>query len=138
MKKLELILLVDDDFVMNFYNEDLLVRMDVSHKIHTVKDGQEALDYILKQGDYKGNNDPKPCLIILDINMPRMNGFEFLDNYNTLDQQLQAQAIVCMLTTSLHHEDRNKADNYPMISSYLSKPLDEEKVNHILTKQFAF
>lgn len=137
MKKLELILLVDDDFVTNFYNEDLLERMDIAHKIHTAKDGQEALDFILKKGDYKDNKDSKPCLILLDINMPRMNGFEFLEVYKNIDTNLRAQAVVCMLTTSLNHEDKIKADNYPVISSYLSKPLNEEKIQHILTEQFA-
>ncbi len=136
MKKIGLILLVDDDDIANFYNEDLLTGMNVAEQITIVNDGHEALEYLLKRGQYKDNTDPLPCLIFLDINMPKMNGFEFLDAYSQEKDHEKVKQIVCMLTTSLHHKDQEKAESYSEISAYLSKPLDEEKVQSIIEQLF--
>ncbi len=136
MKKLDLILLVDDDPIVNFYNEDLLKGMDIAETIEIVKDGQEALDFILKQGDYLSASHGSPNLIFLDINMPRMNGFEFLEKCKEFDIIDKIETIVCMVTTSLHDDDQKKAEEYKEISAYVSKPLDEEKVHNILETLF--
>ena len=58
--KLGQILLVDDDHIVNFYNEDLLGRMCIADQIGVVTDGQEALDFILKKGKYVDNTSPTP------------------------------------------------------------------------------
>ncbi|HKB44406.1 MAG TPA: hypothetical protein VKC90_08445, partial [Chitinophagaceae bacterium] len=75
-------------------------------------------------------------LIFLDINMPAMNGWEFLDKYNELDQQHKGKVITVMLTTSLNPDDKLKANDNPIISRFETKPLTSEKLHAILRKYF--
>ena len=132
-KKLNCILLVDDDLPTNFINERVLKKIDCSEKIIAVQGGFEALDY-LKSLDKE--NHPQPDLILLDINMPGMNGWEFLESYDRLDTNLKSKAIIVMLTTSLNPDERDRAQNIPQISGFLNKPLFAEGVSQILKENF--
>jgi CheY-like chemotaxis protein len=138
MKKLNCILLVDDDETTNFFNKHLLNKLGVADKIQVTQNGQDALDYLTNQGKYEGNQggNPIPDLILLDINMPVMNGFEFLEAYNKLDEENKSKAVICMLTTSLHQNDMEKAESYDQLSDYLYKPLNADNINAVIEKYF--
>lgn len=131
MKKLKHLLLVDDDPTTNFFNSHLIKKMDVFDHIHVATNGQEALDLIL---DLKANNEV-PDMIFLDINMPIMNGFEFLQEYEKLEDDIHS-VVVCMLTTSLAHEDLIKAQSFEMLNDYIDKPLYKEKIIELVRKYF--
>ena len=128
-KKLNCILLVDDNTADNRYHQIILKGMDITERIDVALDGEEALNYLKKE------NQTPPDLIILDINMPKVNGWEFLEAYHKLSPELKAKAIVVMLTTSENPEDKKKAEQFSEIRGFNSKPLTEEMVNEIL-KQF--
>jgi len=132
-RKLSCILLVDDDLPTNFINERVLKKIDCTEKIIAVQGGFEALEY-LKSTDKEKH--PQPDLIFLDINMPGMNGWEFLENYTHLNDTEKSKAIVVMLTTSLNPDEREKAKNIPQISAFLNKPLFIDGVNEILKQKF--
>ncbi len=132
-KKLNCILLVDDDMPTNFINERVLRKIDCTEKIIAVQGGFEALDY-LKSTDKE--KCPQPDLIFLDINMPGMNGWEFLENYNSLAKDQKSKAIIVMLTTSLNPDERDKADQIPQISGFLNKPLFADGVKKIIQEKF--
>ncbi|WP_010229082.1 response regulator [Gillisia marina] len=132
-KKLTCILLVDDDLPTNFINERVLRKIDCTEKIIAVQGGFEALEY-LKSTDKEKH--PQPDLIFLDINMPGMNGWEFLENYNQLEEDQKSKAIVVMLTTSLNPDERDKASEIPQISAFLNKPLFVDGVKKILQEKF--
>ncbi|WP_420583372.1 response regulator [Reichenbachiella sp.] len=133
MKKLNCVLLVDDDEPTNFLNEMLISQLDCTRSIVAVQSGREALDYLCteKEGQY-----PQPDLILLDINMPGMNGWEFLDKYNELDASKKGQVIIMMLTTSLNPDDEAKAQGINEIKSFLKKPLTKEDFLAILSEYF--
>jgi CheY-like chemotaxis protein len=119
------ILLVED-------NEDDIViiqrvfkRLKLTNPLFIVRDGKEAMDFLLNKGAYSNINDaPKPGLILLDINMPRMNGFEVLEN---MKKQEALKAIpVIMLTVSEREEDIVESFKNGAVS-YITKPMNFEQ-----------
>jgi len=137
-KKLNCVLLIDDDEPTNFISKMLIEEADCAGHIQVAQSGQAALNYLTNSEHFAGKNKDFPCpdLIFLDINMPAMNGWEFLDKYNELDQQHKGKVITVMLTTSLNPDDKLKANDNPVISRFETKPLTSEKLNTILRKYF--
>ena len=126
-------MLVDDDADDNFFHERVIRKNDAANTVIVKQTGMEALDYLKSKKDH---NDTHPDLIFLDINMPRMNGWEFLEEYNKLDKQFQSHAIVVMLTTSNNPDDRGKAELLNEVSEFKTKPLTKEMLAEILGKYF--
>jgi CheY-like chemotaxis protein len=133
MQKLSSILLVDDDSTTNFLNELLLKRLDVADKLLTALNGREALA-TLNATCLDASSDC-PSLILLDVNMPVMNGIEFLEVYAQLPAPQRESAVVIMLTTSLHSRDLERVQELP-VAGLVNKPLTKEKVEVILQKHF--
>ena len=123
------IILIDDDPIVNFYNEDLLSGMQISTEILVFERAEEALLYLKEE---TAPSEKVKSLIFLDINMPGMNGFEFLRAYKSLDEINKVDIVVCMLTTSLNAHDKERVTSLEIVSSYISKPLDEQKVEDLL------
>jgi CheY-like chemotaxis protein len=135
--KINCVLVIDDDEPTNFFTNIILEESGHVNHIKTVQSGVEALRYLLKSEETPGDPEayPKPDLILLDINMPAMNGWEFLTEYRNL--KIEDKVIVVMLTTSLIPEDKLKAEETPEISGFENKPLTVEKLTGILRKHFA-
>jgi CheY-like chemotaxis protein len=131
MSKLSSILLVDDDKTTNFLNQLLLNDLGITQQVLTAENGQEALRVIREQCE--SNNCP--ALILLDVNMPVMNGFEFLEAYAALDSSSKQSTIVIMLTTSLHPRDVKRLTGMP-IQGFLNKPLTKAMVQELIQKHF--
>jgi CheY-like chemotaxis protein len=131
MKKLHKIMLIDDDAITNFLNELLIKEMEIADEMIIASNGQEALDVLAAQ-NLEGFC---PELILLDINMPVMNGFDFLEKFDKLDFENKQSVIVIMLTTSLNPGDSKKAKQLN-VTDYLSKPLTKEGLNGISEKYF--
>ena len=130
MKKLECILLVDDDQVCNYINEDVIRHIDSSVKVHTALNGQRALDFIQAQ------DDGCPQLILLDLNMPVMDGFEFLDEFRNLPEEKKDHIAIVILTSSDYEKDMERARQYRVVSAYITKPLTPEKMVSIIEECF--
>jgi CheY-like chemotaxis protein len=131
MKKLNGILLVDDDKTTNFLNRLLLEDLAVANEVLVAENGREALR-LVEQQDKAG---ACPTLILLDINMPVMSGFEFLETYMRTEVSCKQSIVIIMLTTSLNPRDVNRLDAMP-IKGLLSKPLTRQKVHDLLQQHF--
>ena len=106
MKKVNCILLIDDNEADNVFHKIRITKADVTNHIEVATSGNAALDYIKKAGEPgQAETNPKPDIIFLDINMPGMNGFEFLEEYKKLDERLKSKVIIVMLTNSLGSTD---------------------------------
>ena len=131
--KLDCILLVEDDDTTNFYNQFLIENLGLANQIVVTSNGQEALEYLQRAGNGEATT---PDLILLDINMPVMNGFEFIEAYEQLPNEWKSKILVVMLTTSLHPNDVARAQGHPSIREYFFKPLLKEKLGELVEKYF--
>ncbi|MEO6540358.1 MAG: response regulator [Ferruginibacter sp.] len=129
-KKLNCILLVDDDGDDNYYHQILIKEMNIVDHIVTVGNGIEALDYLKKK------NEIPPDLIFLDINMPKMNGWEFLEHYKHLDIAHKAKVLILILTTSANPDDIKRSKAIEEVTGFESKPLSKELLMELLQKHF--
>lgn len=133
MKKLNSILLVEDDEASNFISQMVIKKLDCANHVQVAWNGTDALDYIKQCGELASQ---QPELILLDINMPGLNGWEFLDEYCKLIEKEKREVIVVMLTTSLNPDDKKRADSNPAIAGFRSKPLTAAVMEEILSLYF--
>jgi len=136
--KLNCILLVDDDEPTNFLNKMAVEELECTHHIKIIPGAREALDYLTCAGRPAPLNKdcPSPEIIFLDINMPAMDGWEFLQQYEALPDERKSSIIVIMLTTSFNPEDELKARNIPSVKEFRNKPLTANMLNDILKKYY--
>jgi CheY-like chemotaxis protein len=134
MPPLASVLLVDDDPTTNYLNKLLLTRMGVAGQVLVAENGEQALR-TLDQACRALGNATCPRLILLDMNMPVLNGIAFLEAYVQLPLAQQQPLVIVMLTTSLHPVDLARAQQLP-IAGFLTKPLTQEKVTALLQEHF--
>lgn len=137
--KLNCILLVDDDEGTNFYNEIIIDKANITNHVEITLNGKEAIEYITYSGEDHEDVTihPKPVLILLDINMPVMDGWEFLESFQKLKEKHKGKAIIVMLTTSSNPDDRTRAISTLNVADFKNKPLSAKILNEIMEKHFA-
>lgn len=114
------ILLVDDDPINNLINRRLISKVSLGEEVTEFLSGIVALEHI------RILTDPEPILIFLDINMPLMNGWEFLDQY--MQDYPNREDHIIILSSSIDFLDRLKAQDYHIVAGFLEKPLTLEKL----------
>jgi CheY-like chemotaxis protein len=136
--KLNCILLIDDDFATNFINKKIIQKVNIFEQIEVALNGKEALDYLSNKGKFESidNKYPKPQLILLDINMPVMDGWEFIEAYKNLDLVNKENIVIVMLSSSFNPADRAKAESIPEISAFRQKPMGREALLEIIGINF--
>jgi len=137
-QKLKCVLLIDDDEPTNFMSNMILEEADCTNHIQIVQSAKKALDYLSSPIDLHNEqtSHPYPELIFLDINMPAMNGWEFLERYSQLKQNDAQRPIIIMLTTSINPDDQLKAEKTPWIDGFENKPLTSKMVEKVMAKYF--
>jgi len=132
---LKSILFVDDDEISNLFNKIFIKKLNLEVEVNFALNGKEVID-MLKSAE----GDPTiliPCLIFLDIKMPIMNGWQFLEAYETdVSQEIRDKIAIVMLTTSEDEGDKVKAMKNPTVKAYLQKPLAEESILDLIGKYF--
>lgn len=134
MSALQEILLVDDNPADNFIHKSVIERLQAAVKVTVTEDGAQALDYLRQIAQSPQRQMPE--LIFLDINMPRMNGWEFLDQLEKMPDLMENTIVVMMLTTSLHPDDQAAADQRDELAGFLNKPLTRGSLQHLLSQHF--
>lgn len=124
--KYKMVMIIDDNEIDRYVGESVIRIHNFAEAVINVEAAKDALEYLIAHQDQP---ELLPQLIFLDINMPEMNGFEFLDEYEHLPDSIKTNCIVMMLTTSLHEEDKQKADTCKYVYRFLNKPLNPEKLN---------
>jgi CheY-like chemotaxis protein len=130
-KKYKRIFVVDDDEVNNFVTEKLLHQFDSDYEIIAYSNPLQAFEVLEKAKTGKANF---PDMILLDINMPGMDGFEFLMKMK--EYGLSDKIQVIMYSSSSHQDDQRKAKTYSNVIGYLEKPFSAQAYGRILDLSF--
>ena len=130
--KLSTILLIDDDSISNYITEELIREKGLCQTVITVTDGKQGLNYLqdILQANPAGL---RHVLVLLDLNMPVMDGFEFMEELEAL--QLHQQLTIAVLTSSDNHKDISQANNYHF-AAYLQKPLSINEISTVVAQRF--
>lgn len=115
------VMIIDDSEPDQYLAQHVIEEFDPNIKILSAYDGQEALDVLR-------DLPQQPDVIFLDINMPRMNGHEFLEEYETWDNR---SVIIIMLTSSDQDLDKEKSKAHNSVIDYFTKPLDVSKLKKV-------
>jgi CheY-like chemotaxis protein len=135
MKKIKTVLLIDDDEPTNFIHKKIIQSSDLVEAIFIAHSGQDALNFLSRK-DGQVNEKPIPELIFLDINMPAMDGWEFLTQYKDLKNKEIEKIVIVMLTTSLNSDDEMKAKEIKEVYGYKNKPLTRLMLEEIVINYF--
>lgn len=119
----KVICIIDDDPIYQFLINKIIDNSDASHDVLFFKNGKEALDYFML--DLEKN---LPEIILLDLEMPIMDGWDFL---NEIDKLQMENTAIYIVSSSISHEDRERAKSFPKIKGHFSKPIDSEKIEEI-------
>ena len=125
----ESILLVDDDEINNFISIKLIRKALFNADITACLNGKFAIDQLVEM--QRKGADKLPDYILLDINMPIMNGWEFLDEYKRLGLDPLGKTKIFIISSSVFSNDINKARSYPLVKSFISKPLSVDKIKEM-------
>lgn len=132
-RKLKSILLIDDREDCNYMHKMVIDDMDCAESIEIAYNGKQAIDF-LKENAEKALSQPE--IIFLDLNMPVMDGWEFLEEYHKIKKEIKNDPILVMLTTSLNPKDQERAAQNKDVKEYVTKFLDEESLSKIIKKYF--
>ncbi|CAD0006701.1 response regulator [Flavobacterium salmonis] len=137
--KLNCVLLIDDDFATNFINKKIVQKANITEHIQVALNGKEAIDYLCNKGKFESQEtiNPQPQLVFLDINMPVMDGWEFIKSYKILVSDERKKEIrIIMLTSSFNPADKAKADTIEEIADYRQKTLNVAMLHEVIKKHF--
>lgn len=122
------VLVIDDNETDRYIASRNLRKYAFADEIVTISSAKEALIYLKS---FTNNPELLPNFIFLDIRMPEMDGFEFLEQYAKLSEVIKLNSIIMMLTTSLNEEDHEKAKNNKYVKRFMNKPLDKENLESL-------
>lgn len=135
LDRLNSILLVDDDEASNFLHSIFINKLDLDVNINSALNGQEALDFILGKGQEKLE---LPCMVMLDLRMPVMDGWQFMKAYEeVVPKKLKEQITIVLVTISDNKEDKEKAVTNEYIADFSQKPLSDDTFKALIQKHFS-
>lgn len=128
MGKLKKVAVIDDDQVFQLIIKKQIEMNNFECEILSFFNGQEAFDFFQKNVE---NDEALPELVMLDVNMPVKNGWDFLQDYQTLPSEMRSKIKLYMVTSSVIQSDIDKANDNENIISFVSKPITNEKLTEI-------
>jgi CheY-like chemotaxis protein len=118
--------IVDDDAIFVFVLKKLLEKNGNFGRMVDFKNGNDAIDILFSK------ESQLPCVILLDLNMPIIDGWQFLDQLE--DSELKEQLNVYIMSSSIDRSDIEKSKNYSIVKDFISKPVNADKLDKILSE----
>ena len=131
-KKFYTVMLIDDNEIDNLINQKMIEAANITEHIFTHTGARSAIEF-LKNIEKVDNVAQQilPNVIFLDIDMPLMDGFQFLDEFDKLNDSTKSKCKIVMLTSSINPQDVNKSKEYSYVKKYINKPLSQENLEKI-------
>jgi len=130
MNPIKTICVIDDDMVYHFIIKKQIEHSRISEKVLTFPTGVMALEYLKSVA----GKPEQPEVVLLDINMPIMDGWDFLTYYKGIQDSFSKPVYICMVSSSLSPDDREKASRIETVSDFIVKPVTDEKLQNLLYK----
>lgn len=112
---------IDDDPIYQIIVKKIIEKSEMFTEIYSFKNGKDAIDNLYKSSE---NSESVPDIILLDINMPIMDGWEFMEELGLIKTKFINEIVVYIVSSSIAIEDKNKSKSYENILGYLSKPIN--------------
>ena len=126
------VMLIDDNEIDNLINQKMIEATSIAEHIYTHTGARSAIEFLrnLEKLD-KETKNVMPEVIFLDIDMPLMDGFQFLDEFEKLSEETKKKCKVVMLTSSINPQDVNKSKKYSYVKKYINKPLSQDNLANL-------
>ena len=126
--KYRTIMLIDDNEIDNLINQKMIEAASITENIYTHTGAKSAIEFLKNMEKMDVADKVLPDIIFLDIDMPLMDGFQFLDEFEKLSTVSKKKCKIVMLTSSINPQDFSRAKKYPNVKLYLNKPLSHDSI----------
>lgn len=120
---------IDDDSIARLMSEIMIFNYKIAKKTITFEDGKAALDYFKS---FKNSPDMLPELILLDINMPVLNGWGFIEHFSRLAPDLSRKVVIYLVSSSIDPLDHQRATDLEMVSGFIIKPVNKAALAEVV------
>ncbi|MBY0434369.1 MAG: response regulator [Cyclobacteriaceae bacterium] len=127
-KKFRSIMLIDDNEIDNLINQKMIEAASVTEHIYVHTGAKSAIEFLRNLEKLDVADKVLPDVIFLDIDMPLMDGFQFLDEFERLTTATKKKCKIVMLTSSINPQDFNRSKKYVNVKLYINKPLTHESI----------
>lgn len=131
MTKVPLVCIIDDDNIYRYTTQKFIQLLKLADDVMTCGNGEEALDFFSAHVD---NNSKLPDVVLLDVNMPVMDGWEFIEEYAKIYPDITKKIKVYMVSSSIDERDKARALKKREITDYIIKPISEQQLIALLRK----
>ena len=130
--KYKVVMLIDDNEIDNLINQKMIEASSISDNIFTHTGARSAIEFLKNVEKMSvGEKSFLPDLIFLDIDMPLMDGFQFLEEFEKLSDKVKEHCRIVMLTSSINPQDLSKAKKSTFVKKYINKPLTQENLEKL-------
>lgn len=126
------VICIDDDPITLMLCKKVMERVEFASEINTLQNGEEAIK--LFEDNEKIDTKNAPNIVFIDLNMPVMNGWEFLDEYLKREYQKKFKTHFIVLSSTIDPKDVEKSKSYPMVVDFLSKPITKTMLEELKSK----
>jgi len=129
MKKIEKLCIIDDDPIFIYGTKRLMAEIDFYETVVVYQNGQDAIDGL---NGITANGEKFPSVIFLDLNMPIMNGWEFLEDFVKIPNHNREKVVIYIISSSIDPRDLERIKNYQVVNNYILKPISKEDLESVL------
>lgn len=130
-RKYRSVMLIDDNEIDNLINQKMIEAAAITENIYTHTGAKSAIEFLKNMEKMDVAEKVLPDVIFLDIDMPLMDGFQFLDEFEQLGAITRKKCRIVMLTSSINPQDFSRSKKYNNVKLYLNKPLSHENIMRI-------